>query len=471
MALKFAHRNSTAIVKSLLDAGVRVRSRDTGGWKAIHHAVVTENEEILRLLICREKEQAPALLQKKIDDVCPRLANVPNFYCEMHVDVSTWVPGISRWLPSDTIKIWKAAQNLRFDITLVGFDSGKWSRGDLSFLVLGHERRFLCLDNTAKTCTDLQKGDTKITESDLDHIVHFLMTTSIVTTDFNASKVTFKKKCAWYSSAPMLQDIGCWKDTRVANMNGVEASLRYRKPQNSKHSPPKSADEHPTARDVVSLLTEVTAVADHNTEVVIYPKSNHIVSVELTKSGELAWKFSTKKHDINFGARFNEKNSREGWNQIVPLHRTQAHVKEQSGSFKATSTGTLELTWDNSYSKILPERLKIALSSVGERVRVATGIDDGDIQTSVKKEEMTFQDWFGISIESLPKSLRDLRPRPRILVYTQPSCRTITKSFPATIYMSKQSPLSVSEFLPVIEVLSKTTSAFESVRKFFSAVR
>jgi hypothetical protein len=29
----------------------------------------------------------------------------------------------------------------------------------------------------------------------------------------------------------------------------------------------------------------------------------------------------------------------------------------------------------------------------------------------------------------------------------------------------------VSEFLPVIEVLSKTTSAFESVQEFFSAVR
>lgn len=62
----------------------------------------------------------------------------------------------------------------------------------------------------------------------------------------------------------------------------------------------------------------------------------------------------------------------------------------------------------------------------------------------VKEEEMTFEDWFGVSIESLPVSLRAMRPRRCIMVHTQPSCRKITKSFPATVYMSDQFPLSVN---------------------------
>lgn len=195
------------------------------------------------LCVLLEKEQAPALLQKKIDDICPRLAEVPDFYCEMHVDVTTWIPGVSRWLPSDTVKIWKAAQDMRFDVTLVGFENGKWDRGDLSFLLQGAQGKFLCLDNEAKTCTDLLKLDAELTEADLDQMVHFLMITSIITTDFDASKVAFEKKCAWFSSSPMRQDIGCWKDTRVVDMTGVEASLRYRKPHNPKHPPPTSMND------------------------------------------------------------------------------------------------------------------------------------------------------------------------------------------------------------------------------------
>ncbi|KUF89305.1 hypothetical protein AM588_10002172 [Phytophthora nicotianae] len=147
LALKFAHRNSIAIVKSLLDAGARVRSRDTEGWKAIHHAVVSENEEIMRLLIRRE--------------------------------------------------------------------------------------------------------------------------------------------------------------------------------------------------------------------VLVDPKSNHIVSLELAKDEEVTWKFSTEKRDINFGVRFLKENNGDEWNEIVPLQRTQAHLKEQTGSFKATSTGTLVVTWDNSYSVIRCDQLTL----------------------------------------------------------------------------------------------------------------
>ncbi|RLN97633.1 hypothetical protein BBJ28_00024886 [Nothophytophthora sp. Chile5] len=162
----------------------------------------------------------------------------------MHVDVSTWIPGVSRWLPSDTVKIWKKDQDIRFDISLVGFESGSWKRGDLSFLLLGSQRKFFCLDNEASTCTDLLAPGTELVDADLDQMVHFLMLTSIVTTDFDASNVVFEKKHAWFSSATMTQDIGRWKGTRVFNMNGVEASLRYRKPQNPKHPPPASAGEH-----------------------------------------------------------------------------------------------------------------------------------------------------------------------------------------------------------------------------------
>ena len=80
------------------------------------------------------------------------------------------------------------------------------------------------------------------------------------------------------------------------------------------------------------------------------PKSNHIVSMELAKDEKLTWKFSTEKRDINFGVRFLKDNNGEDWDEIVPLHRTEAQVKEKTGSFHASCSGTVVFTWDNSYS-------------------------------------------------------------------------------------------------------------------------
>jgi hypothetical protein len=102
----------------------------------------------------------------------------------------------------------------------------------------------------------------------------------------------------------------------------------------------------------VALLTEATAIANHYTEVVVDSKSNHVVSVELAKGEALTWKFSTEKRDISFGVRFLEENNGEEWDELVPLQRTQAHLQEQTGSFKATCPGTIVFTWDNSYSVV-----------------------------------------------------------------------------------------------------------------------
>lgn len=186
-------------------------------------------------------------MAKKINAICPQLAQVPNFYCEIHVDVSTWIPGVSRWLPSDTVKIWKRDNDIRFDISLVGFENGSWKRGKLSFLLLGNSASFLCLDHEAQFCMDLLADGKPLGDAELDATVHFLMTTSIITSDFDVANVVFHKKHRWLSSADVVQDIGPWKNTHLYEMTGVEASLRIRRPQNKNHKAPQAlTTEMPT---------------------------------------------------------------------------------------------------------------------------------------------------------------------------------------------------------------------------------
>lgn len=187
-----------------------------------------------------EKKQAPALLMQKIREVAPRLAEVTDFYCELQVDVATWIPGVSRFLPSDTVKIWKKDQDLRFDISLVGFNHGRWQRGNLSFLLLGKQGKFVCLDHDESACTNLLSRSTALSTKDVDKMVYFFFTSSVANTEFDASEVVFEKKRSWVSRSDVHEDIGQWKNTVVYDMSGVNASIRIRQPQNKNFEPPAS---------------------------------------------------------------------------------------------------------------------------------------------------------------------------------------------------------------------------------------
>lgn len=225
---------------SIQAGGARVRSRDAEGWKAVHHAVASESEEILSLLIQKEREQGPQFLYKKICDISPQLNQVPDFYCELLVDVSTWLPGVSHCLPSDVVKIWKCGPDLRFDITLIGFENGSWQRGNLSFMLLGNEHRFIAIDHNEGVITDLVSAIRSSDSTNCDNMVHSLMTKAIVTTSVDASQLVCEHKKSWLTKSELKEDIGTWKHCDVFEINGIVATLRIRQPQNKNHELPKT---------------------------------------------------------------------------------------------------------------------------------------------------------------------------------------------------------------------------------------
>ncbi|TMW58712.1 hypothetical protein Poli38472_010271 [Pythium oligandrum] len=474
LALKISHRNSKEIVKRLLAAGARVRSRDLDGWKAVHHAVASENEDILRLLIQREKAQAPALLQKKITNVSPRLSLVPDFYGEIHVDVSTWIPGVSRWLPSDTVKIWKRGSDIRFDITLVGFENGAWVRGNLSFLLLGDSGTFVCMDHNTKTCTNLLAPGHELANTDLDHMVHFLMTTSIMTSDIDASSLSFERKRAWLSNSFAKEDIGRWKDCNVYEMRGMVASLHIRRPQNPAHkSASVTQDSASATKDTLSAL--VSAASESYAEVDVQPKADHIVSAEVSQGETVSWKFKVDVCDIAFSVCFIQEpmngttQADRDWEEVAVPRRYRANGgTEHAGSFTAPNAGTVVLVWDNTYSIFRPKHLSFQISVSSSDDTKSERDNEWDSHRATEKL-VSFEQWFGTRIDDLPSELQYMLPKHHAMVHMQPPNRTMRKVFPATVYMSDAFPLSVHEFLPVIEVLSKTTSVFEHIQEFFNA--
>lgn len=83
------------------------------------------------------------------------LNEIGSFYMEMKWEFSSWIPFVSRSLPSDVSKIYKKGCNIRLDSTLSGFDDFKWEHGDISFLFLGNPRlTLLYLLGYTQTVTD-----------------------------------------------------------------------------------------------------------------------------------------------------------------------------------------------------------------------------------------------------------------------------------------------------------------------------
>jgi hypothetical protein len=291
----------------------------------------------------------------------------------------------------------------------------------------------------------------------------------------------------------------------VYDVRGLEARLRIRRPQNKHHKPPTAtptaatppadagaaaeddAKQKKPAIDAFSTLADALSDTPSSTEVVVDANSEHVVSAELSEGEEVTWTFSTDKHDIAFGVKFlreagdNHSNGNHNggdWEDVVPLQRCASHEKQQNGAFQAPSAGTAVFTWSNTYSHLRSKSLHFVIQT---QTSATTGVKDlcssaqdathqqSQHHYGAREEPTTFENWFGVRVAELPTHLQALKPRRQIMVHAQPRSREMSKTFPATVYMSDQFPMSLREFLPVVELLSKTTSAFDNVKSVFEA--
>ncbi|RHZ38509.1 hypothetical protein DYB28_013310, partial [Aphanomyces astaci] len=86
------------------------------------------------------------------------LHDIPDFYVE--IKLTSWVPLVSRALPSDTLKIWKKGSNIRCDFSIKDLHNTTWKRGRLSHLLRtfpDHPGQVVLLDHDARTAQDVSK--------------------------------------------------------------------------------------------------------------------------------------------------------------------------------------------------------------------------------------------------------------------------------------------------------------------------
>ncbi|CAM2118937.1 unnamed protein product [Caretta caretta] len=116
-----------------------------------------------------------------------------DFYLELHWDFQSWVPLLSRILPSDACKIYKQGINIRLDTTLIDFTDMKCQRGDLSFIFNGDaapSESFVVLDNEQKVYQRIHHEESEMeTEEEVD----ILMSSDIYSATLSTKSITFTR--------------------------------------------------------------------------------------------------------------------------------------------------------------------------------------------------------------------------------------------------------------------------------------
>ncbi|XP_071486603.1 ankyrin repeat domain-containing protein 13C-B-like [Diadema setosum] len=177
----------------LLAHGAPVKSKNVHGWNPLAEAISYGDRQTISLLLRKLKQQSRDLLEERRPQLLQLLQDLGDFYMEVHWDFQSWVPLVSRILPSDTCRIYKKGAQIRVDTTLVDFSEMKWQKGDLTFLFDGTvtpERSLVFLDNENKI---YQRLSYEQSEAELEEEVDILMSSDVVTVNISTKPITFNR--------------------------------------------------------------------------------------------------------------------------------------------------------------------------------------------------------------------------------------------------------------------------------------
>ncbi|GAB1599421.1 ankyrin repeat domain-containing protein 13C-B-like isoform X2 [Argonauta hians] len=216
-------------IKLLLDHGSPIRIKNSLGWTPLAEAVSYGNRKTIKTLLQSLKQQSRNSLEEKWAVHIEALRNLGDFYLELHWDFHSWVPLVSRILPSDICQIRKKGAHIRLDTTLVDFNGMNWERGDITFLFNGNQhlsKNLLVMDNKAKSYQWMRNEEN---DNDLEDEVDLLMSNDIVATQMSTKNITFHRmKSGWLFKEDKTELVGTFT-ADYYNIGGLILESRKRR--------------------------------------------------------------------------------------------------------------------------------------------------------------------------------------------------------------------------------------------------
>ncbi|XP_035655623.1 ankyrin repeat domain-containing protein 13C-like isoform X1 [Oncorhynchus keta] len=226
VAVMMGHKECALL---LLAHNAPVKVKNAQGWSPLAEAISYGDRQMITAILRKLKQQSRESVADKRPKLLRALKELGDFYFELHWDFQSWVPLLSRILPSDTCKIYKQGINIRLDTTLIDFSDMKCQRGDLSFIFNGDappSKSFYVLDNEQKVYQRIHHEESEMeTEEEVD----ILMSSDVYSATLSTKSITFSRsQIGWLFREDKTERVGNFL-ADFYSVNGLVLESRKRR--------------------------------------------------------------------------------------------------------------------------------------------------------------------------------------------------------------------------------------------------
>ncbi|KAL3271060.1 hypothetical protein HHI36_021560 [Cryptolaemus montrouzieri] len=217
-------------VQLLLKHDAPVKVKNGLGWTVLAEAVSYGNRPTISSLVRKFRQQSREQMEERRPNLVEALNRINDFYMELKWDFQSWVPLVSRILPSDICKIYKSGANIRLDTTLVEFSDMRWERGDISFIFNGlapSNESLTVLDNIMKV---YQKVKYEENEMEIEDEVDLLMSTDILAAQISTKSISFARaQSGWIFREDRKELVAGQYESELYTVHGLMLESRKRR--------------------------------------------------------------------------------------------------------------------------------------------------------------------------------------------------------------------------------------------------
>lgn len=220
-------------VHLLLKHNHPVAIKNYAGWTPLQEAVSYGDRQTVMSLYKGLRKQNRKSIKDKRPQIKSALEKIGgDFFIQLHWDFQSWVPFVSRVLPSDTCNIYRWKSRIRMDSSLEDFSDMKWVRGDISFIIdfdAPNEPEVVLLDNKRKVYERMQKVSDKEKNASIEDEVDIAMSSDIVDAAIKTKEVSVDRlQTGWIFKHDKTDKIGRFSADyyKMTNLNFVTRKRR-----------------------------------------------------------------------------------------------------------------------------------------------------------------------------------------------------------------------------------------------------
>lgn len=208
------------MVAELLKHGAAVDIKNLNRWTPFHEACSYGNRDVISLLTKQlEDDVHDALSKAKLSEV---LEKTKDYRLVLKWEFQSWVPFLTRVLPSDVCVITKQGKCLRIDTRLLDFEMLSWRKGGDCCLIYSnkYKKKWIIMNNKTKKYQRVETSGVMDKKNIEDKVDEF-MSGDLIDIELKSSDIQFSRTTSgWIWKADKMEKVGFY-DAALYNFHNV----------------------------------------------------------------------------------------------------------------------------------------------------------------------------------------------------------------------------------------------------------